>query len=88
VRIYERPGTNEIDGVTTLSPMHADRSINFSRGVPILNEEDLRDCFAMFASLTGKSPEECYKFADDMMEARKAKDEAGIASVKRVRKAK
>ena len=53
-----------------------------------MNEEDLRDCFAMFASLTGKSPEECYKFADDMMEARKPKDEAGIASVKRTRKAK
>jgi hypothetical protein len=53
-----------------------------------MNDDDLRDCFAMFASLTGKSPEECYKFADDMMEARKPKDEAGIASVKRTRKLK
>jgi hypothetical protein len=47
-----------------------------------LNENDLRDCFAMFASLTGKSAEECYKFADEMLEARKAKDEAGIVAVK------
>lgn len=53
-----------------------------------MNEEDLRDCFAMFASLTGKSAEECYKFADEMLEARKAKDESGIAAVKRTRKTK
>ena len=68
--------------------MHAGGSINFSRGVPILNEEDLRDCFAMMKAITGSSPEECYKFADEMLEARKPKDEAGIASVKRIRKAK
>jgi hypothetical protein len=54
----------------------------------ILNEEDLRDCFAMMKSITGATPEECYKFADDMLEARKQKDEAGIASVKRTRKIK
>ena len=53
-----------------------------------MNEEDLRDCFAMFKSLTGSSPEECYRFADEMLEARKAKDESGIAAVKRVRKTK
>ena len=29
-----------------------------------------------------------YEMADEMLEARKAKDEAGIASVKRTRKAK
>ena len=74
--------------------MHADRSINFSRGVPILNEEDLRDCFAMFAmvgfmmSNTDWDAEDPYKIADKMLEARKPKDEAGIASVKRIRKAK
>ena len=52
--------------------------------MPILNEDDLRDCFAMFKSLTGASPDECYKFADEMLEARKDKDEVGIASVKRI----
>jgi hypothetical protein len=51
-----------------------------------MNDEDLRDCFAMFASLTGKSPEECYKFADEMMEARKQKEESGIAAIKPRRK--
>lgn len=54
-----------------------------------MNEEDLRDCFAMFASLTGKSAEECYKFADEMLEARKEKDDGGITAVKpRRRRAK
>ena len=53
-----------------------------------MNEEDLRDCFAMMKAITGSSPEECYKFADEMLEARKSKDEAGIASVKRIRKTK
>lgn len=53
-----------------------------------MNEEDLRDCFAMFASLTGKNAEECYKFAEEMMEARKPKEETGIAAVKRVRRSK
>ena len=67
-----------------------------------MNEDDLRDCFAMFA-LNGiivrgglhpeLMPEECiarrsYEMADAMMEARKPKDEAGIASVKRTRKTK
>jgi hypothetical protein len=77
--------------------MHADRSINFSRGVPILNEDDLRDCFAMFAMLgivmkygTERDllEDDAYLMADRMLEARKPKEEAGIASVKRVRKAK
>jgi hypothetical protein len=53
-----------------------------------LNEEELRDCFAMFKVVTGATPEECYRFADEMLEARKPKDEAGIASVKRTRKPK
>jgi hypothetical protein len=63
-----------------------------------MNEEDLRDCFAMFASLRIgldgadevilASAERCYKFADAMLEARKPKDETGIAAVKRIRKTK
>jgi mannose/cellobiose epimerase-like protein (N-acyl-D-glucosamine 2-epimerase family) len=59
-----------------------------------LNEEELRDCFAMFALagavMAGKSrtAEEVWQIADDMMDARKPKDEAGIASVKRTRKLK
>ena len=35
------------------------------------------------AELTGASAEECYKFADEMLEARKAKEETGIVAVKR-----
>ena len=51
-----------------------------------MNEEDLRDCFAMFRSITGLSAEDCYKFADTMMEARKPKEsddeeDVGIARV-------
>ena len=62
-----------------------------------MNDTDLRDCFAMFALLgvrssTNANYEEqakwCYEMADAMMEARKPKDEAGIASVKRTRKTK
>jgi hypothetical protein len=62
-----------------------------------LNEEDLRDCFAMFAMLGivmkhGTERElledDAYLMADRMLQARKPKDEAGIASVKRTRKTK
>lgn len=64
-----------------------------------MNEDDLRDCFAMFAMNglvarrisgfeTTDVAKESYEMADAMMEARKAKDEAGIASVKRTRKTK
>jgi hypothetical protein len=64
-----------------------------------MNEEDLRDCFAMFA-VVGVANKGVYEediehiakkaflLADAMMEARKPKDEAGIASVKRMRKTK
>jgi hypothetical protein len=57
-----------------------------------MNEEDLRDCFAMFAmvgfmmSNTDWDAEDPYKIADKMLEARKAKDEAGIAAIKPRRK--
>ena len=59
-----------------------------------MNEDDLRDCFAMFAMagviIRGDAwlPKDIWALADDMVEARKAKDEAGIASVKRTRKVK
>ena len=56
-----------------------------------MNEEDLRDCFAMFAmagllmngdyfktEIAGLS----YEMADAMLEARKPKEEAGIAAIK------
>jgi hypothetical protein len=57
-----------------------------------MNENDLRDCFAMFKAATGTSAEECYRFADEMLEARKAKKEVvketGIAAVKIKRRSK
>ena len=66
-----------------------------------VNEEDLRDCFAMFAMMgvivrgglhPELMPEECiarrsYELADAMLEARNAKTEEGIVAIKkRVRK--
>jgi mannose/cellobiose epimerase-like protein (N-acyl-D-glucosamine 2-epimerase family) len=58
-----------------------------------MNEEDLRDCFAMFALagavMAGKerTAQDIWEIADDMMEARKPKEETGIAAIKpRVRK--
>jgi hypothetical protein len=51
-----------------------------------MNENDLRDCFAMFKAGTGVSAEECYRFADEMLQARaeevRSEAEGGIASVK------
>jgi hypothetical protein len=47
-----------------------------------MNEQDLRDCFAMLRAVTGASAEECYKFADEMLEVRKDEEELGIAAVK------
>lgn len=51
-----------------------------------MNEEDLRDCFAMMRSITGATPKECYLFADAMLEVRKYKEnsdeeDTGIARV-------
>ena len=53
-----------------------------------MNENDLRDCFAMMRSITGASAKECYEFADEMIEARKAEpeQEVGIVAVKSRRK--
>lgn len=48
-----------------------------------MNEKDLRDCFAMFKAITGATAEDCYKFADEMIEARKPKEVAGITAIKR-----
>jgi len=49
-----------------------------------MNENDLRDCFAMFKAITGASAEECYRFADEMLEARKPKElEGGITTIKK-----
>jgi hypothetical protein len=54
-----------------------------------MNEQDLRDCFAMLRAVTGASAEECYRFADEMLEARKEEndeEELGIAAIKPKRK--
>jgi hypothetical protein len=51
----------------------------------MIGDDDLRDLFAMFKSVTGVSAEDCYKFSDEMMEARKSNssNEAGIVAIKR-----
>ena len=61
-----------------------------------MNENDLRDCFAMFASVgllmrgdNGTAvPERAYEIADRMLEARKAEpeQEVGIVAAKARRK--
>ena len=57
-----------------------------------MNEKDLRDCFAMFAlngilSCNYEIDEQpailAYKYADEMLEARKPKEVAGITAIKR-----
>ena len=56
-----------------------------------MNEEDLRDCFAMFALIGVSSNTDmesqarwCYKMADAMLEARNKEPEAedGIVAIK------
>jgi hypothetical protein len=55
-----------------------------------MSEEDLRDCFAMFALLRAVSGEpeliakECYEIADAMLEARKG-TAVGLPAIKRKR---
>jgi hypothetical protein len=63
-----------------------------------MNEQDLRDCFAMFAlcGIVGRDAsdpsqipfyaENAYKLADEMLKARTPKDEIGITAIKRTRK--
>ena len=52
-----------------------------------MNEQDLRDCFAMFAMVglvvnenRTVVPEMAYKLADEMLKARKPKEEIGITA--------
>ncbi len=64
-----------------------------------MNENDLRDCFAMFAmvglfmkgiGLDEEGARQCYAAADAMLEARKAepKQEVGIVAAKPKRRTK
>lgn len=51
-----------------------------------MNDDDLRDVAAVLRGVTGATAEECYRFADEMLEARKKRfwvepEEDGIASV-------
>ena len=57
-----------------------------------MNEQDLRDCFAMFAMLRmgfdinngyDKGATQCYLIADAMLEARNKNDDDGIATIKK-----
>ena len=58
-----------------------------------MNEQDLRDCFAMFAMcgaiMRGDTwtPKQIWDIADDMVEGRSAKDSVGLPPV-RARKTK
>ena len=58
-----------------------------------MNEEDLRDCFAMFALAgavmagSSRTAEDIWQIADEMLEARNKKEpEVGIVAVKTRRK--
>jgi hypothetical protein len=64
-----------------------------------MNDQDLRDCFAMFALLRmsfgdtdiaySNGAEKCYKIADAMLEARRVKEEPqGIVAIKKKRTAR
>jgi hypothetical protein len=61
-----------------------------------MNEQDLRDCFAMFAmngllsnGLTDYSVATvAYKIADQMLEARKPQETIGLPAIKRKAKSK
>lgn len=51
-----------------------------------MNDQDkeyLRDLAAMFKSVTGASAEDCYKFADEMMEARDPEETVGLPAIKK-----
>lgn len=59
-----------------------------------MNEEDLRDCFAMFALagavMSGKArtAEDIWAMADEMLEARKPKDDEGDEGIVAIKKRK
>ena len=42
----------------------------------------MRNCFAMFKSMTGANADDCYRFADEMLLARN-KEDAGIVSIRK-----
>jgi hypothetical protein len=51
-----------------------------------MNDQDkeyLRDLAAMFKSITGANPQECYKFADEMLEAREPQETVGLPAIKK-----
>lgn len=49
-----------------------------------MNDEDFRDVCAMLRAVTGASADECYKFADEMLEARnKVEEDGGITTIKK-----
>ena len=57
-----------------------------------MNENDLRDCFAMFALIGVRSSTDkeqqakwCYEMADAMLEARDPQTSAGLPPIKRRR---
>ena len=59
-----------------------------------MNDQDLRDCFAMFALNgilscnydVGEEPAVlAYKYADEMLEARKPQETIGLPAIKRKR---
>ena len=57
-----------------------------------MNENDLRDCFAMFAMMGllvnkdyGELAEEAYQLADAMLVARRPQAEAGITAIRKRR---
>jgi negative regulator of sigma E activity len=57
-----------------------------------MNEEDLRDCFAMFALVGAMmrqeswTPKQLWDVADEMVQARKAEPAEGIVAIKTRRK--
>jgi len=54
-----------------------------------MNEQDFRDVCALMKATTGASPEECFRFADAMVEARRVNEEPqGIVAIKKKRTAK
>jgi hypothetical protein len=51
-----------------------------------MNDQDkeyLRDLAAMFKSVTGATAQECYKFADEMLEAREPEETIGLPAIKK-----
>jgi hypothetical protein len=47
------------------------------------DKEHLRDLAAMFKSITGATAQECYQFADEMLEAREPEETVGLPAIKK-----